>query len=105
MFLCAPVFAEEPDKDQKPVNQEVKEELAEHKTDTSSPTTQAPLPPGIEKRGKLPSGLEKKGKTPHGWSQGKAWWKHPGQTQPGQTPPRGAPSTGSHGHHANHGHH
>ncbi|GEM_PF-6752594 len=102
MFLCAPVFAEESEKGQKPVDQKAKEELAEHKADTSSPTTQTPRPPGIEKRGKLPPGLEKSGKTPHGWSQGKAWWKHPGHTPPGHTPP-GA-SAGSHGHQANHSH-
>ncbi len=107
MFLCAPVFAEEPEKGQKPVDQKAKVELAEHKADTSSPPTQTPLPPGIEKRGKLPPGLEKSGKTPRGWSQGKAWWKHPGQTTPGHTPPGHTPpgaSAGSHGHHANHSH-
>ncbi len=104
-FLCAPVFAEEPDKGQKPADQEAKEEQVEHKVDASSPTTQTPLPPGLEKRGKLPPGLEKKGKTPHGWSQGKAWWKHPGQTPQGLHPTgNGGVFSGGHAGHSTPGH-
>ena len=86
LVLCAPLFAEEHDNEQKPANRE----------HASSSTTQTPRPPGLKKQGKLPPGLEKKGKTPHGWSQGKAEWKHSGQTSPGA-------SVGSQSH-ANHGH-
>ena len=99
-FLCAPVFAEEPEKGQKPADQEVKEEQAEHAIHTSATTTtQTPLPPGLEKQGKVPPGLKKQGKTPHGWSQGKAWWKH-GQPQPGSA----TGTHSSHSPHSNHGH-
>ena len=68
-------------------------------------TRQGPLPPGLEKQGKMPAGLEKHGKTPKGWSQGKASWKHSGQT-PGSRPTMGNSEVGGGGHagHANFGH-
>ncbi len=96
-FLCGQVVA---------ADQDAKEEQAEHKAGTSSTITQTPLPPGLEKRGKMPPGLEKKGKTPHGWSQGKAAWKHPGQTSSGH-PGLGNKGMVTNGHgasHTRHGH-
>ncbi len=114
-FLCAPVFAEEPEKIQKHADQEAKEEQGEHKADAShvaapfstATQTPSPMPPGLEKRGKVPPGLEKKGKTPHGWSQGKAGWKHPGQTSPahhGSHSGNGGVVGGGHTAHSNAGH-
>ncbi len=92
LVFWIPGFAEESDKGQKPVDQ-------------NETTTQTPLPPGLEKRGKVPPGLEKKGKTPHGWSQGKAGWKHGSQTPHGSHPMgNGRVLGGGHSGHANPGH-
>lgn len=100
-FLCGQVVAAEQEA------KEAKEEQAEHKVNASSTTTtQTPLPPGLEKRGKMPPGLEKQGKTPHGWSQGKAAWKHPGQAPSGHPGlgNKGVLTTGHGASHAGHGH-
>ena len=82
------------------------EEKQEHQAnlDDSSDPSNTPLPPGIEKRGKLSSGLEKNNKTPHGWSQGKAWWKHPGQAHPGSHSTGNGGAASEHAGHAHHGH-
>ena len=105
LLFWTPVFAEEPEKGQKPADQEAKEEQTEHNVNTSVATTQTPLPPGLEKQGKLPLGLTKKGKTPYGWSQGKAWWKHGGQTPQGSHPMgNSGVFGGGHSGHANPGH-